>query len=295
MKQLYLHIETIPSQIHAVREAIFAKAKYRTPGDIPEIKPAANLKDPAKIKADIARRVEKAILDLRALRIKNAADAEAEFRGLAADGYFSHVAVLAYAIDRDPVQVVSPLSVLREMVPDRTRHLINIADEDKHLAQFFDLVEKIDVAESVRVCGHNVRKFALETLFRRGCSLDLEVPVWLRRARASVRNRHEFVADSVDLGGPAPQSPHGHSLDHLCRALSIPGPESLDHSAVYELVLAGRISDVTNHAVRQVRRARSVVRKLGGAKPLPSDIIGSAWSPVTKAADLLDEATEAVA
>jgi hypothetical protein len=87
VKQLYLHIETIPSQIHAVREAIFAKAKYQTPGDIPEIKPAANLKDPAKIEADIARRVEKAILDLRALRIKNAADAEAEFRGLAADGY----------------------------------------------------------------------------------------------------------------------------------------------------------------------------------------------------------------
>lgn len=62
-------------------------------------------------------------------------------------------------------------------------------------------------------------------------------------------------------------------LDRLCKALGLPGKTGVDGSMVWDLVKAGRIADVVSYCDDDVRRLRSVHRKMIGLPVLEIDAI----------------------
>jgi 3'-5' exonuclease len=99
---LYLDIETIPSQDPAVRAEI--DAKHTVPAlDLESIQPAANLKDPEKVAADLEKRRAKAVEDHAAAFAKAAAAAEEEYRKTALDGTTGHIACASVALNDDEI------------------------------------------------------------------------------------------------------------------------------------------------------------------------------------------------
>lgn len=77
---------------------------------------------------------------------------------------------------------------------------------------------------------------------------------------------------------------HGNRIgvDRLCKALGLPGKTGVDGSIVWDLVRAGRIDDVVSYCDDDVRRLRSVHRKMIGLPQLEIDAIGV---PATGAED----------
>jgi predicted PolB exonuclease-like 3'-5' exonuclease len=54
------------------------------------------------------------------------------------------------------------------------------------------------------------------------------------------------------------------SLDDLCLALSLPGKNGVDGSMVAGMVRAGRIDEVAAYCADDVRRVRSIYKKIKG-------------------------------
>jgi hypothetical protein len=103
---LYVDIETIPSRDPDVIRAIIAKHATE-PLDESTIKPAANLKDPAKIAEDMERRIDKARQD-QIEKVKKAGLAvDEEYRRTALDASTGHIACVSVALADGPVVYVS--------------------------------------------------------------------------------------------------------------------------------------------------------------------------------------------
>lgn len=103
---LYLDIETIPSQDPAVHAEIDAKHVV-PPLDLEAIQPAANLKDPEKVAADLEKRRAKAIEDQTAAALRAEAAVEEEWRRTALDGTTGHIACASVALNDDEIVNVS--------------------------------------------------------------------------------------------------------------------------------------------------------------------------------------------
>lgn len=93
---LYLDIETIPTQDRVLMREIIAKHATQ-PLDESTIKPASNLTDPAKIEADLQKRLEKARADQVALVTKAGQDTDAEYRKTSLDGTTGRIACINWA------------------------------------------------------------------------------------------------------------------------------------------------------------------------------------------------------
>ena len=99
---LYLDIESIPSRDLNVMSEIIAKHATEAL-DESTIMPAANLTDPAKIAADIEKRLEKARADQVALVNKAANDTDEEYRKTALDATTGHIACISAALGEGAV------------------------------------------------------------------------------------------------------------------------------------------------------------------------------------------------
>ena len=100
----YLDTETIPSQDPAIIGEIGSRYPVADV-DVDDVKPAANLVDPPKIEADIAKKRAKLIEDREAALAKAEAARDKDYRDLSKHGGAgAHLACISYAIDGEPVQ-----------------------------------------------------------------------------------------------------------------------------------------------------------------------------------------------
>ncbi|MBB5046863.1 hypothetical protein HNR60_001612 [Rhodopseudomonas rhenobacensis] len=279
MRELYIDLETIPTQIPALRDEIFARPEFHVSDVLPEIRADGLLTDAAKIAADVDRKTAAAVADLAAAQAKARAAADRAWRDTALDGWSGHIAVVGAALDDQPVVTLRTVDahdgrIWAEPGVESTPHVtVDVTPERLRLLQFFDFIDTaIDLGGVVVVIGHNVRRFDILFLWQRCIVLGIAVPAWLQRAKDSPRYSDEFVVDTMELAGSTAGKLYGPSLDRLCRVLGLPTKAAIDGSGVWDAIADGRIDDVEEYCGWDVSRARSVHRILVGKGPLAIDL-----------------------
>ena len=233
---IYLDIETIPGQSPALKAEIAV-----------DIRPPGSMK-----KAETIARWE---AEEKPLAI------EAAWRKTSFHGDRGEVVCIAWAVDDNPVAVISRKMEGREH------------EERDLLYEFFDAIEREIANSHGRIptwVGHNVRDFDLRFLFHRAVVLGARPPF---RLPHDAKPGGEHVYDTMTAWA-------GYrdriSLDRLCKALAIPtkgtelGGEAIDGSKVWDFVKAGRIGDVAEYCRADVERVRRVHKRLTFADGLPS-------------------------
>jgi len=262
---LYADIETLPSQDPQVMREIIAKHATEPP-DESTIKPAANLKNPELVAADLEKRLEKARADHVALVDKTAKATDEEYRRTALDATSGHIACISFAMGDTGV-----LNVQNDCLTDIGKmDLSNILDGERSmLRDFFWSIERmlLDRALAMHVddmpipcvVAHHAQ-FDVRYIWQRCIILGVPVPSWWPI------DAKPWDADRVDDTMTA-WAGHGNriGLDRLCRALGIPGkPHDIDGSKVWDAVREGRIGDVVTYCDGDVERLRAVHRRIRG-------------------------------
>lgn len=279
---LYLDIETIPTQDPAVLDAI--RAKHVVPAlDLDAIEPDKRLTDPAKIASDIEKKREKAAADHAAAIAKAEVDIDTEWRKTALDASTGQIVCASAAIAGSDVHCIwaQDLSADAEkvMIQALFEGLESMLHEHAKSAALASLVEqgRSDI-DAVRlemqrhrqvpiVVAHHAG-FDIRYIWQRAIILGVTPPSWWPiDARPWDQDR---VQDTMTMWAG-----HGNriGLDRLCRALGITGKTGVDGSMVWDLVRDGRIDDVVSYCDDDVRRLRSVHRKMLGLPILQIDAI----------------------
>lgn len=109
--------------------------------------------------------------------------------------------------------------------------------------------------------------FDIRFIWQRCIALGVTVPAWWPINASKYRD--DQVVDTMTMWAG-----HGNriSLDALCRALGIAGKQGFDGSMVWDAVRAGKITEVASYCSDDVKRLRSVHRRLRGLQPLLIDI-----------------------
>lgn len=240
---IYLDIETIPSQSPAVLEMLRADAQ----AEIEAIKAPANYKDEAKIAEYIAGK-----------RAEIDAGIEEKWRRTSFDGAFGHVAVIGFAIgDAEPVTHYS------EQYGTHDSEAVILSD-------FFAAIEHASTrlltggtrsAAAPTFIGHNLVDFDLRFIFQRAVMLGIKPPSCIP---FDAKPWDKTVFDTMTTWAGARNRV---SLDKLCRAFGIDGKgseigEEIDGSQVWDFVKAGRIADVARYCAGDVERARQIHKRL---------------------------------
>jgi len=312
----YIDIEAIPSQDPTVGRLIIDK--HRTdPLDESTVKPAANLKDPAKVAEDLERRLKKARQDQVDKVTKAALAVDEDYRRTARDESTGHIACASVSLADGPVSNVTnakleaydihaPLDLVgiqqgeREMLEDLfaginamlEAHAIASAeaawDAMKREMMGDREVEVLPGGSHVRslpeggrdawvkanthlhvpvVVAHHAR-FDVRYIWQRAIILGVTPPSWWPIDARPWDTDRVFDTMTAWAG-------HGNriGLDRLCKALGLPGKTGVDGSMVWDLVRDGRIDDVVSYFDDDVRRLRSVHRRLIGLPVLEIDAI----------------------
>lgn len=297
---LYIDIETIPSQDPAVLEAIRAKHVV-PPLDLDAVKADARLTDPAKIEADVEKKRAKAVEDHVAAVAKAEADIEVEWRKTALDASTGHIVCACVALGEGEVEeavaydshILSP-GAEREMLEDLFAGIEAMLDDHAraqaetdwdtnlgtmengglrtdHLTSGRDVWIKTKTSERRKVpiiVAHHAG-FDIRFVWQRAVILGVTPPSWWPiDARPWDTDR---IADTMTMWAGAGNR---IGLDRLCRALGLPGKQGgIDGSKVWDLVRAGRIDEVVEYCAHDVRRLRSVHRRMLGLPQLGIDAI----------------------
>lgn len=222
MPAVVIDIETVPSQIDWVRDEL--SAGIRPPGTLKKEDSIAAWERDEKPKA-----VEKAWLKT------------------SLDGALGQIVAIGYAVDNEPVQVLS--------VRDLSR-----SSEIRVLYYFFDAMKKVHAGTSGRaptLVGHNVVSFDLNFIWKRAVVLGVQPPLWWP---VDPKPWSEHVYDTmIRFAGVG----NDISLDRLCRVLGIDGkgdgPTGAD---VWKMVQEGRFDDVAEYCRKDVYRTRDVYQRM---------------------------------
>lgn len=271
---LFIDTETAPSHDPAVRAEIDAKHVV----DLDGIKAAANLKDPEKISADIARR--------RADAVESATNAaEHEYGKTNVDGATAHLSAFAFALNDCPIsqggnqafreypgRVPSLDEVLegeRDLLRNTFRIIAGEIEMERKEAARKALdqrgIERTDerVQMEMRrfgripvVVAHSA-DFDVRMIWQRCVVLGVECPDWWPI------DFHKYKTDQV-IDTMSLWAGFGNrvSLDKLCRALGIPGKGDIDGADVWAALKAGRYDDVVDYCGDDVERLRLVYNRL---------------------------------
>jgi 3'-5' exonuclease len=288
--ELFLDIETIPSQSPEVRAEI--EAKHAVSDVLLEIRPAANLTDPAKIAADILKRTDKAKADLAAAKVAGTAAAEAEWRDTSLNGGKGHVFSVAWAWDDKPVQsfnmawptIINDDNMNDQDEIDAIAHQLVLASEATMLGDFFAAINRFEEPKAAseiwsmadgerisellkkpvivpRVIAHHAQ-FDIRFLWQRGVVHGIRPPWWWPiEAKPWDRDRlFDTMTAWAGIGNRV-------GLDKLCRLLGIDGKDGIDGSKVWDAVRDGRSSDVVDYNRDDVERLRACFRRLTFVPP----------------------------
>jgi hypothetical protein len=245
------------------------------------------LKDPDKIAEDISRKRGKAVADHAAAVAKAEAAIDEEYRRTALDASTGHAVCACVALGDDDVasaEVHDPANFTlqheREMLEDLFRGIGEMLEErarddaadslneqDRRPADETALALEIQRHRVVPVIVAHHAGFDVRFLWQRAIALGVTPPAWWPiDARPWDQDR---IADTMTMWAGVGNR---IGLDRLCRALSLPGKSDVDGSMVWYFVQAGRIDEVVSYCGDDVRRLRSVHRRLLGLQALRADI-----------------------
>lgn len=233
MSNLFLDIETAPTQDPALIAMLREEADAKLAAALEAVKPHGALKDPEKIAKDLA--------DKRAALINgHAASIQEAYLETALDGGYGQIVSIAFAGDEGPVRDFT--------VPDLGR-----ASEGELLDRFFR-----ELWQRGRQClvGHNLVGFDLPFLWKRAIIHNVEPPAWMP-SDAKPWDR-ELTFDTMTCWA----GPKGRiSLDRLGRLLGLPAKES-SGADVWALAQAGDFDAIAAHCRADVERTRAVFRRM---------------------------------
>lgn len=283
MITLYIDLETAPTQDAKAKAAIFARPEFaELPFNADDIQPAANLKDPEKIAASIKERTVAANLKILAENGKRFADADKAWRDTALDGWAGHIMMIGHAINNHIVYVENAFTTAVDG-PEGGRLVLGVGhpyQETNAIKWLFHSVEaaiKEDAAAGgdgeVVIVGHNIRRFDILFLWQRCVVLRIKPPNWLLLARADNKYRPEYVLDTMELCGTTTGKPFGPGLNRVCAALGITGKGDIDGSKVYDAIMSGRYDEAAEYCGDDVRRVRTLARRIRGEEPLDVDVM----------------------
>lgn len=215
--RLYLDIETV-----TVQPPMLDVARAH-------IKPAANLKDPEKIAADIDKKLETTSLN----------------------GLWGQVTAIGYALDDD-----EPIAYVRE---GEAEGLI-ISAFAAHIDQTF---ESRWHKSPPTVIGHNVLPFDIRFLFQRMIVNGISIPWhWLPiHAKPWDHAIFDTMVEWYGVGGDPKKRP---SLGALCAGLGIDVPETLPGAEMPAAWLRGDYEAIRAHVLADVEAVRQVHRRMTG-------------------------------
>lgn len=238
---LFLDIETIPSQDPAIRERILAeieqeKASVTAPGNYS--KPDA-----------IASYIEKKRAELDA-------SLDERYRKTALDGGRGHIVCIGAAVDDAEVQVASW---------DPTTAADAAIAEARMLESFFAAIQRRSEKQTFsgyRWIGHHVRGFDLRFLYQRCVALGIRPKVHIPHLADPVSTDvFDTMIAWAGIGGRI-------SLANLCDILAITGKgseldgEEIDGSKVWDFVSRGEVGKVARYCAGDVERVREIYRRM---------------------------------
>jgi hypothetical protein len=231
---LFLDIETIPTQRQDVCEYIEQSMRDDLMLSLEAVCAPANYKDEAKIAEYIATKRAALTEEFRA----KLAD---KIGSTGLDGSFGQVFCIGWAFND-----LAPCTVCGlEEAPVLSAFARQLPASDRF---------------TTTVIGHNVSAFDLRFLTQRYIVNRIKPPMVIARAAQAKPWESEKVFDTmVQWSGVKDRI----ALDKLCLALSIPSPKGdLDGSKVWEYVQAGKLTEVAAYCERDVEAVRAVWRRM---------------------------------
>jgi predicted PolB exonuclease-like 3'-5' exonuclease len=166
------------------------------------------------------------------------------------DGAFGRIICIAYALDDEPLQVLS-------------------GDEKKMLEDFWNISANIDM-----FVGHNVRDFDLPFILQRSTILGVK-PTWqlyedpgvpkykVNKFLDMARYRSCPIFDTQWEWSRWVDKYKNKTLEHIALAMGIPTPkEGIDGSEVYNFYKAGKIKEICDYCIRDVDTTRRVYKRM---------------------------------
>ncbi len=225
MKRLFFDLETIPAD-----ESSHAALQYLYERKIEKKMKEKNLEK------------EEAINEL--------GDFEKFVNATGFDGSFGRIACVAYAVNDEPVRVIS-----------------DQAGEKKLLEDFWHVAKQCD-----QFVGHNIMDFDLRFLLQRSVILGVK-PTWARfqelgkkpwdmgKYLSFARYSNLPIFDTMQEWSNWGSQKVG--LEHVALAMGIPTPkEGIDGSEVWNFYKAGKIKDICEYCKRDVETTRAVYNRM---------------------------------
>lgn len=166
---------------------------------------------------------------------------EEAWRKTALDGSFGEVWCIAWAINDGPINHI-------------TRTGLN-DPEGSILPFFFESIHEEAPMPDYWI-GHNIRSFDLRFLWQRAVILGVAPTINL------YENASPYEKAIIDTMTMWAGYRNFIGLEKLCTALGIPRKSGMDGSQVWDYVKAGRIAEVAGYCRDDVKRVRSVYKKL---------------------------------
>lgn len=241
----YFDIETLPCLDPKFLAELRAASDVEMQAAIDAISHPGNLKDPIKIEEwNLTVRQQKEA-DIRA-----GAEAQVDetHRKTSFDGALGHICVIAGAFDDNAPEAfyssntsadLAEVDVLREYFAYLSDHY------------------SASVNRKPRFIGHNITGFDLRFMFQRAVVLGIKPPPFIP---FHAKPWDDIIFDTMTYFAGVGKS---IKLDKLCKALGLPGKQSMDGSKVYDAYLEGRIEDIAIYCRDEdVVQTRMVFKKL---------------------------------
>lgn len=257
MTNIYLDLETCPSQDPAVIEAIRAdlRENFKAPSTLTKEKACAELgmtnadeiKYTPKDKA-----LEMWVERFRDEKLEDAA--QEEYRKTSFDGGKGHIAVIGLAIGDAIPFAIESVNAVGEYDAKWEAETIREA--------FCRISDAYSACSDMRpvFVGHNVTNFDLRFLFQRAVVLGIKPPSIIP-FHAKPWDAHIFDT-MIAWAGVGNRI----SLDNLCKALGIEGKGEISGADVWPMIQAGKIAEVAEYCVHDVEITRDAFYRLSFAQ-----------------------------
>lgn len=243
--QVFLDIETIPTQRADVIDEMRRKAADDLAGKISELKAPSNYKDEAKIAEYIAAKRDE-------LSAAFDEDFERSLHATGLDGAFGEVYCIGCAIDEREPAVFS-----------RGTGYQDPESEGRVLRELFNYVNA-ERSHLVRIVGHNIIGFDIRFIHQRCMVLGVRPPQWLP---LDPKPWGDEVFDTmIRWAGTRDRV----KLSKLCRAFGIEDTDDIEGSQVWDCIKSGDFERVERHCSIDVQKVRSVFRRMTYAQDRPT-------------------------
>lgn len=253
MTNIFLDLETVPSQDPAVLEAIRTdlRENFKAPSTLTKEKACAELgmTDPDKIKyTSKDKALEMWVERFRDEKLEETA--QEELHKTCFDGGKGHIAVFGLAIDEGDAHSFATMDATGAF---------DISVERAIIREAFDTISfAFDPSRDMRpvFVGHNITGFDLRFLFQRAVVLGIKPPSIIPfNARPWDAHVFDTMIAWAGIGNRV-------SLDNLCKALGIEGKGSISGADVWPMIQQGRIVEVADYCKHDVEITREAFYRL---------------------------------